>query len=648
MATIGIDGIIDSIHGVEDTLSRFANRFFKSLQVLIDGESENPYADNSNVEFTIPIEFYAQCYTFFQAYQATNDYNRYDNGYQPVLFSFDLSLDNGDLSIDNFQCLGKLYTGSGYSNMWRNLSDSQKSDLVEQMKNYFTGNLDITSDYSSEPDVFTYSNGGMFNFRTRDHSDSLHFEYNSLDGVKRSTRLQVSMLDESYSPRLDTDTDLISPTYNSFSNPQTLVNYIQKRPFQMITREESWAINWVTTNDAVHNYVDTHTTAQGTFKVYYGDNYIIYYIPQSVPLSYNTIKNVTITAVNKINSDNPTQKPITVPTYEELKFDETDKNHTKPMVLNKFVPDANGMVYYYELDKNDVWKVRAGLNTINLDPLVLKDVTKNLISYKLFAFNPTTLIKTKTPVIVHIGGREIKYNDASIPANYVEELNTIQLGSITINKLFGDYRDYAPYTKIELFVPFCGWTTLPSWCIDTTITGEMFVDMWNGSCKATIKASALDAPDGVVVCEMGGVCAYDVPFVADATGAKAASMLSKVATTAGAVATGNPLAIATSGISLATALNENYTRMMGVVGDGSNINGLDHMFVKLTRVSWTDPHKKARPNAYRRVHGIPCGKQLTLSEGDGFTQINDADITGAMTDKEKQMIIDGFRHGLIL
>lgn len=642
MATIGIDGIIDSIHGVEDTLARFTNRFFKSLQVLVDGTSPTPDADNSDVTFTVPIEFYAQCYTFFQAYQATTDYNNYSNGYLPILFGFDLSLDNGVLSIDNFQCLGKLYTGSGYSDMWGGLSDVQKADCVEQVKNYFTGNLEIASDYPTESDIFTYNNGGTFNFRTVNHSDSLHFEYNSLEGVKRSTRLQVSMMGEGYTPTMNTDTGIISPSYNSFSKPQYGVTYCQKRPFQMITRDESWAVNWVSTNDAAHNYVDTHTTAQGTFKVYYGDNYIIYYIPQSVPLSYNTIKNVTVTAVNKINADNPTQKPISVPTYDEMKFDETDDDHEIPMELNKFVPDTNGMVYYYELDKDDIWKVRAGLNTINIDPLVLKDVTKNLISYKCFAFDPATLIKTKTPVIVHIGGREIKYNDNSIPANYVEELNTINLGAITINKPFGDYRDYAPYTKLELFVPFCGWTTLPSWCMDKTITGEMFVDMWNGSCKAVIKANS------TVVCELGGSCAYDVPFVADATGSKAAAILTKTATTAGAVATGNPLAIATSGIALATAMNANYTEMRGVCGDGSNINGLDRMYVKITRVSWTDPHKKARPNSYKRTYGIPCGKSLTLKQGDGFTQILDANIQGAMTAKEKQMIIDGFRHGLIL
>jgi hypothetical protein len=108
------------------------------------------------------------------------------------------------------------------------------------------------------------------------------------------------------------------------------------------------------------------------------------------------------------------------------------------------------------------------------------------------------------------------------------------------------------------------------------------------------------------------------------------------------------MAIITSGISLASAMNANYTEMRGVCGDGSNINGLDRMYVKITRVSYTDEFKAERPDAYKHTYGIPCGKDVTLAQGDGYTQILDANITGNMTAKEKQMIIDGFRHGLIL
>ena len=83
------------------------------------------------------------------------------------------------------------------------------------------------------------------------------------------------------------------------------------------------------------------------------------------------------------------------------------------------------------------------------------------------------------------------------------------------------------------------------------------------------------------------------------------------------------------------------------MGDGSNLNGVLHCLLKVTRPQ-TPTGNKAIPNAYKHEFGIPCNKELTLTAGMGFTQINDAVIEGSMTDREKQMIVDGFRHGLIL
>lgn len=634
-----------------DNLQTFINDWMKGLQEIADSIAPDPGADNSmltlaNLPYTFDCTFYASITTS----EITNNYS----GRQPWLISYRVVLMNNSLRIVNQKYIGKNVMDG--VDTWEQLTDAEKEAIETELNAMYSNrNIEVVNNYPELELVTLGSSYGTISIYPRHHSsDGIEIKFPIKNNGFKTRSQAIFGASTAHLPEINSDgyyePDAWSADYSAIGsqNDYSLYgNIIAVFDNDTEASRVVDAIGHLPYN--AHNDVINYTKSGSEYKLYYGDNYLIYALTDDKIYTYNDLFNGTKQATDAINAWHPTEQPIKTPTYNEVKYsDETDSNHTKPMQLNKFVPDTNGMVYYYELDKDDVWKVRAGLNTINLDPLVLKDVTRNLISYKIFAFDPATLIKTKTPVIVHIGGREIKYNDASIPANYVEELKTIALGSINISKLFGDYRDYAPYTKIELFVPFCGWTTLPSWCIDTTITGEMFVDMWNGSCKAVIKASALDAPDGVVVCEMGGVCAYDVPFVADATGAKAASLLSKVATTAGAVATGNPLAIATSGISLATALNENYTRMMGVVGDGSNINGLDHMFIKLTRVSWTDPHKKARPDAYKRAHGIPCGKQLTLSEGDGFTQINDADITGAMTDREKQMIIDGFRHGLIL
>jgi len=175
-----------------------------------------------------------------------------------------------------------------------------------------------------------------------------------------------------------------------------------------------------------------------------------------------------------------------------------------------------------------------------------------------------------------------------------------------------------------------------------TVTGTLYIDIANGSCKAVIKAGKTP------VAEIGGCCAVDVPFSSVATGAKAAGIISAI--TNGAVSAFNPTPqnLISGSFGILSALNANYTETKGIMGDGSNINGCTQFLIKVTRPASTDTTNGFMSETYKHEKGIPCGKTMQISKGDGFTQINDANITGSMTATEKQMIIDGFRHGLIL
>lgn len=53
--------------------------------------------------------------------------------------------------------------------------------------------------------------------------------------------------------------------------------------------------------------------------------------------------------------------------------------------------------------------------------------------------------------------------------------------------LFGDFRDYAPYTQIELYIPLCGTITLdPAFFVGHSITIDMYYDILTMSCVAAI------------------------------------------------------------------------------------------------------------------------------------------------------------------
>lgn len=281
-----------------------------------------------------------------------------------------------------------------------------------------------------------------------------------------------------------------------------------------------------------------------------------------------------------------------------------------------------------------------------------KDVLQNLLSYKILCFPSTTFSNGMTDPFV-IAGTELKdENNNTITAKRLTSTGAVDLPRITITPTFNDFRDYAPYTKLQMFVPLCGWFDLPPWCMGRTISGEMYINPYSGTVRCLVRA------DGNVVAELGGNAAIDLPFNATAVGMKSAAVLSNLIQTAGAVGraimlpTVNTLAGAGSAaLGAVCAMNANYTESKGTMGDGSNVYGLYHVFIKITRPATVDNTGNSLvtiPDQYCHDYGRPCNKQLKLAEGDGYTQIMDANITGSMTDREKQMIIDGFRHGLIL
>ena len=275
-----------------------------------------------------------------------------------------------------------------------------------------------------------------------------------------------------------------------------------------------------------------------------------------------------------------------------------------------------------------------------------KDLLRNFVAFKCYA-----VLNIDDSVVrdIKVAGHTLKdEEDHALQGEYIGGIAPVDFTAGTVDHLYNDYRDYAPYTRIQMYVPFCGWFDLPSWCMGKEITGTMFTDLYNGTVKAVIYASR------TVVAEVGGCCAFDIPFAAESTGMKAgaviSSALSTIAMTGATVAAPNiatGIAAASSAANFVSAANSNGTALKGVMGDGSNTNGLLHVYIKTTRPKAPNG-KKDIPEQYKHDFGIPCFKQLTLTAGDGYTQIMDANITGAMTDREKQMIIDGFRHGLIL
>lgn len=159
---------------------------------------------------------------------------------------------------------------------------------------------------------------------------------------------------------------------------------------------------------------------------------------------------------------------------------------------------------------------------------------------------------------------------ADVEAGYYKEFSPIN-----IMPYFNDFRDYAPYTTISLYVPFCGTVDLdPALFIGHTLIVRLFIDYLTGNCTGVIMR------DDTVIDTVSGSCGVSIPLTALNTGSyqnaiKSAEIALKQAeinrktawlgamgalgTTLGGAAMGNPMAIGAGvagGMGVVTAIQQ--------------------------------------------------------------------------------------------
>lgn len=133
-----------------------------------------------------------------------------------------------------------------------------------------------------------------------------------------------------------------------------------------------------------------------------------------------------------------------------------------------------------------------------------------------------------------------------------QQFVTVELGSVNLSELWGSALDYAPNTKIDLFLPYIGTVPVdPDEVMGKTVKVTYKVDICTGCCVAivSVKLTKSDGTDTwAPLYQLSGNCAIQIPF----TGANmdryvdAALKVATVALTAGAAGAAGAAASAAS------------------------------------------------------------------------------------------------------
>ena len=334
--------------------------------------------------------------------------------------------------------------------------------------------------------------------------------------------------------------------------------------------------------------------------------------------------------------------------------DSTDEDNDDP-IPTVGAPYASGLSRYYVTTAASpiLAHISEAMGAWNLKDSG-KDLYKNIISCKLIKSPAPIPVSGSEPFTVY--GVTLQYQGSDITLPVVNDNPTASFGSYNIPRKFYDFRDYAPYTKVEIYLPYCGWCALPSHVVGRSVSVTYYTDIIAATCKAVVYCNSN------VIAEAAGVIGLDIPMVTENAGAKAEAVtmgllaygkagLQTALGVGAAVATKGKAGVKTAVGGLenlisaysqtAMAFNQNYTEINGKNGDGCCIAGISAIVIKITRPKYgANTAAPYVPSAYAHSTGFVSMKSAKVGSFTGLLVADNVDTSGisGATEREKQLI----------
>lgn len=217
---------------------------------------------------------------------------------------------------------------------------------------------------------------------------------------------------------------------------------------------------------------------------------------------------------------------------------------------------------------------------------------------------------------------------------------SIDCGSINVNEYWGAYLDYSPYTKAELYLPYCGIHPID---IDDVMGKAVkvvyHVDILTGACVAYVKCG-----DSVLYSYIGQ-CASSIPVSgSDWTNMingiiNASTAIGSMAATGGLTA---PMAASTIATTAVNTIKPSIERSGSLSGTGG-IMGNQIPYLILTRP------RQALPELQNQFSGYPSFISSYLGDLVGYTEVDSIHLEGIpATGAELNEIESILKGGVIL
>lgn len=267
--------------------------------------------------------------------------------------------------------------------------------------------------------------------------------------------------------------------------------------------------------------------------------------------------------------------------------------------------------------------------------------------------------------ISNVGQKEIMPGTiaSGVTANYTtKQYYTKDMGSIAIEEYWGSCLDYAPYTRVNIFLPFIGTRTLDTDVVmGQTLHLYYTVEVTTGALLAQIEIA-----DNVVY-EFSGNCAMQIPVNGNdyrnamqaaiglaatigagiASGGAAAAPMAAATGVSEAAASAGVTAATVASIGAATAnavLNSKPTiERTGSLGGAAGYMGVQKPYLII------EYPEQCLPKDYMKFNGYPAYITATFGNLTGYTQCETVRFkSGRATEEERKEVIQWLQSGVVL
>ena len=237
--------------------------------------------------------------------------------------------------------------------------------------------------------------------------------------------------------------------------------------------------------------------------------------------------------------------------------------------------------------------------------LVNNSPIENIVSVKMFPFT----LPTSSDSEIVLGNVEMGVNGNILANNYSYEH---EIGSVTISKHYNSFMDFAPYTRLMLYLPYVGVVELDnSLFMGRTLTIKYIIDIVLGTATVNLYAN------GIIIQKIGCQVGVDIPITSSNRASVEAGIVGNVLTSSIAgVASGGLLGGVVGGVggALVSAGHAKYTTTtQGTPSSACSLYDYKNPILIIDRPSYQEV------GGFAHSKGKMCLLNKTIKELSGFT-----------------------------